>query len=54
MEKLTNGDIALQFGVLTWSDIVTALAAPTMVVVVGIAIAVGFALGNGSANGHSC
>lgn len=54
MDKLTNWDIALQFGALTWSDIITALAAPTMVAVVALAIAIGFALGNGSANGHSC
>lgn len=54
MDKLTNWDFALQFAALTWSDIVTALAAPTMVAVVAIAVAIGLALGNGSANGHSC
>lgn len=53
MGSLMQWDMALQFGALTWSDIVTALAAPSMVVVVGVAIAIGFALGNGPTNGHS-
>lgn len=44
-------NLMLQLGPWSWADFLTALAIPAVAVLVGAAIAIGLALGNGPATG---